>query len=571
VNDAMKKAGRLATAIGAVVGLLTTMAPAATTAFAATEPLFPNTSDAPVYVIGGGSEISIPAGTQLDWAYGDEGVLSSKPQSGAPADHDEVRLPAPSAKSDELVTFISAPGDERTPSKWKAYADRISFDAQRRGALYPTITPYSFTYGAIATVKSLGGTYSAGVAYTHTNGLYVDNAYYTALNIDAGTGGWTFATPKLANSSTTTLTVDRPSVAVNDSVTLTAHVTVGDDSAATGSVTFFEGTSAVGGPVTVTGGVATTTVPVTTAGNHSYTASFTPSGGGYTGSTSRAVSVTAGKAATATSLAASATSVTAGASVTLTATVTPATATGSVLFYDGATALGSSVALSGGSAAKRFTVTAGTHSYTAKYAGSSALAASTSAAVTVTVTAPSKRSTTTSLSARPTSVTTGAKTTLAATVTPSAATGRVQFYEGAKLLGSGSLSGGKASLVVTVGSAGSHSYTAKFVANDTYRESTSAVARVTATSKKFAKTAKPTISGTAKVGNKLTAKVKAWSPKATFKYQWFAGGKAIKAATKPTYQLAKSQKGKTITVKVTGSATGYLSVSLTSKATARVR
>ncbi len=73
------------------------------------------------------------------------------------------------------------------------------------------------------------------------------------------------------------------------------------------------------------------------------------------------------------------------------------------------------------------------------------------------------------------------------------------------------------------------------------------------------------------MGKKLTAKVKAWNPVATFTYQWYANGTAIKGATKSTWKLAKSQKGKKITVKVTGSRADYTTVSLTSKATGKVK
>jgi hypothetical protein len=63
------------------------------------------------------------------------------------------------------------------------------------------------------------------------------------------------------------------------------------------------------------------------------------------------------------------------------------------------------------------------------------------------------------------------------------------------------------------------------------------------------------ISGTNKVGKKLTAKYtksKAVSGvKYSYTYKWYANGKVIKGATKSTYKIAKKYKGKKITVKVT--------------------
>jgi hypothetical protein len=84
------------------------------------------------------------------------------------------------------------------------------------------------------------------------------------------------------------------------------------------------------------------------------------------------------------------------------------------------------------------------------------------------------------------------------------------------------------------------------------------------------KTPVPAIAGTAKVGQKLTANEKTWDDGVTFEYQWFAAGKAINGATDKTFALTAAQLGKAITVKVTGSLEGYVSVTKTSAATAKV-
>ena len=83
----------------------------------------------------------------------------------------------------------------------------------------------------------------------------------------------------------------------------------------------------------------------------------------------------------------------------------------------------------------------------------------------------------------------------------------------------------------------------------------------------FTATPTPKISGTVKVGKKLTAKAGTWGPApVTLKYQWKLNGKSITGATKSTYTLKKAQKGKSITVTVTGSKSGYTSVAKTSSA-----
>lgn len=82
--------------------------------------------------------------------------------------------------------------------------------------------------------------------------------------------------------------------------------------------------------------------------------------------------------------------------------------------------------------------------------------------------------------------------------------------------------------------------------------------------------ATPKITGTAKVGKKLTVTRGTWTPTPTFSYQWYAGTKAIAKATGLSFTLTKAQKGATITVKVTGKRAGYTTVTKTSAKTAKV-
>jgi hypothetical protein len=84
-------------------------------------------------------------------------------------------------------------------------------------------------------------------------------------------------------------------------------------------------------------------------------------------------------------------------------------------------------------------------------------------------------------------------------------------------------------------------------------------------------TAKPTISGTPAVGRTLTARPGAWTTRTAFGYAWFAEGVRIKGQTAKRLVLAKAQRGKQITVKVTGAEAGYASASRTSAKTPQVR
>lgn len=80
----------------------------------------------------------------------------------------------------------------------------------------------------------------------------------------------------------------------------------------------------------------------------------------------------------------------------------------------------------------------------------------------------------------------------------------------------------------------------------------------------------PTVSGTARVGRALTVTPGVWARGATLKYQWSADGVAVRGATATSFTPGAAQRGKSITVTVTGTLAGYTSVSKTSKPTAAV-
>ncbi|HSK33791.1 MAG TPA: hypothetical protein VK903_09920, partial [Propionicimonas sp.] len=76
----------------------------------------------------------------------------------------------------------------------------------------------------------------------------------------------------------------------------------------------------------------------------------------------------------------------------------------------------------------------------------------------------------------------------------------------------------------------------------------------------FATVPAPTITGTAKVGQVLTAVPGTYVPVAKPKYQWYRGSKAIKKATAATYLLKAADLGKVMKVRVTATRPGYVTV-----------
>ncbi|MEV8336961.1 Ltp family lipoprotein [Leucobacter sp. NPDC077196] len=83
-------------------------------------------------------------------------------------------------------------------------------------------------------------------------------------------------------------------------------------------------------------------------------------------------------------------------------------------------------------------------------------------------------------------------------------------------------------------------------------------------------TSTPKITGTAKYGAKLRASTGKWTSGTKFKYQWLQNGRPITKATSSSYKLKPSDVSKRISVKVTGSKTGFNSASKTSSATSKI-
>jgi len=82
----------------------------------------------------------------------------------------------------------------------------------------------------------------------------------------------------------------------------------------------------------------------------------------------------------------------------------------------------------------------------------------------------------------------------------------------------------------------------------------------------------PTLSGTAKVGRRLTAHFASWGP-GTVKLArvWLANGQPIKGATGDSLRLTAALRGKAISLRVTGTETGYITATVQSRATATVK
>jgi large repetitive protein len=246
----------------------------------------------------------------------------------------------------------------------------------------------------------------------------------------------------LEGTSTVVTSSANPS-AVGQSVTFTATV-----SAATGGVTpdgtvsFMDGTTILGTQTISAGGVATYAISTLTAGVHQITAVYNGDAAKQIqGSTSAILSQDV-QAPTTSTLTSSLNPSIYGNSVTFTATVPPSGSTaptGTVSFLDGAATIGTGT-LAGNPGVATFTISTlsvGTHSITASYAGDSKNGASTSLPVSQVI---NQASTATTVTAAPSPGIAGGPETITATVKLTAGsgtpTGTVTFTSGATQLGS---------------------------------------------------------------------------------------------------------------------------------------
>ena len=163
-----------------------------------------------------------------------------------------------------------------------------------------------------------------------------------------------------------------------------------------------------------------------------------------------------------------------GQSVTFTATVTGNSPTGTVQFLDGATSLGTPVALSAGVAAlSNSSLAVGPHSITAVYSGDASNPGSTSAALSETISL--KPSATTVVSSLNPSIA-GESVTFTATVTGTSPTGTVEFLSGSTSLGAPvALTSGGATFTTSSLPVGTDSITAVYSGDGSNSTSTSPI------------------------------------------------------------------------------------------------
>jgi Bacterial Ig-like domain (group 3) len=398
-----------------------------------------------------------------------------------------------------------------------------------------TVTPAAgAASGPTGSVTFLDGTtqigtaqLSNGSASLNTANLSAGNHFLTANysgdnNFAASSAKGITQTVNKRGTSTS-LTVNPNPANTGQTVTMNASVA---PAGATGSVTFFDGTTQLAS-MTIVNGNASFATSGLAAGTHTLTAIYNGDNNNNS-STSLPVNLTVNQPATATttSLTANPNPANAGQAVTLTATVTPSNSTGTVTFRDGQTSIGTGTLSNGTATFTTSNLAAGTHSLTAVYGGDPTHNSSTSAAVNEVI----KAATTTSLTASASSVAAGQPVTLTARVAPANATGTVTFSDGSFAVGAASVSNGIATFTTSSLAIGSHSLTAGYGGDASFSGSDSTPVTVTVTN--AATTATLSASATSiTVGQPVTFSVDVRPANATGTVTFVDGSTPIGTAT----------------------------------------
>ncbi len=330
-----------------------------------------------------------------------------------------------------------------------------------------------------STGKATFSTGSLSVA-THTiTASYAGSTAYASSASSAVT-----VTVKPPVPTTTSLTASPATITPGGNVLFTVTV-AGSGGTPSGSFTILDGSTLLYTGTLDPNGQAFFSITSLALGTHTVTTTYAGDAT-FATSTSTAVSVVVKNlTTTTTTLNASNFSPTAGTAVTITSNTigTGAAVTGTVTFKEGSTVLGTgTIDGSGNATLTTSTLTVGTHSIVATYAGNTTFSTSTSAVISITVKAAIAASSA-ALTASATTVTAGQGITFTLKVTSTATgtpTGTVSFKDGTTILSSATLDAtGTTTYLINTLSVGSHSITAVYSGDANFTTSTSNAVTVT--------------------------------------------------------------------------------------------
>ncbi|MDP9403998.1 MAG: Ig-like domain repeat protein [Actinomycetota bacterium] len=353
----------------------------------------------------GGATLDVSLG--FDPALGDSFIIINNdgddPVVGTFAGLREKAIFSVSERRFQITYMGGGNGNDVVLTRVDMAATSTSLSSSRGRSIYGQPVTFVATITSTAADPTGTVTFAEGSALIGTARLDADGvARFTTSTLHAGAhtliaeyGGNPVHAPSTSASFTQMVDKDTSTVSVTTSpenpvlgepVSFSAVVTTANGGAATGTVTFTDGSTPLGTADIGSDNTATFTTSALSVGEHAVTASYSGDDN-VTASTSEAVSRSVGKAAAGVTLASSANPSPAAEPVTLTATVTApgegmAVPSGTVTFHDGDAILGSIALDAAGSAALTVSLDAGEHIITATYEGDANYLSATSDPVT---------------------------------------------------------------------------------------------------------------------------------------------------------------------------------------------
>ncbi len=364
-----------------------------------------------------------------------------------------------------------------------SHGQSVTFTATvtSQGTGTPTGT-VTFTDGAtILGLVSLTNGMAIQSISTLTTGTHSITASYSGDSSFASSSSSSLTQTVNRAASTTVVSAGVNPSTYAQSISLSATVTPLYGGSATGTVTFYDGTTTLG-TVNLSGNIASLSGITLAAGSHAITATYSGDNN-FLGSTSAPLTEIVNPATTATTLISTGNPVAPNQPVTYTATITSqygGATTGTVSFKDGnATTL---VSVTGANAVLTKTYsTTGTHSVTATYSGDSNNAGSISGTLKEYVEIlPVASKTVVTTSGSPSFI--DQAVTFTATITstygqiPDGET--VTFYDGTAVLGTGTTASGMATFTTSALSGKSHTIKAAYIGDATFKSSSGTVTQV---------------------------------------------------------------------------------------------
>jgi hypothetical protein len=343
-----------------------------------------------------------------------------------------------------------------------------------------TDQPVTFTATLSSTSATGTVTFTNGATVLGTSNVTNGVATVTTSTLPVGANNITAAysgdtNNEAATASLTETIISKPTANValvsslnpspyGQAVTFTATI----PSAATGTITFYDGAVALGISPVVGGAAALTTSTLTT-GSHVITASYSGDST-YGTATSAALNQVVNKLTPVLPPpVVSAPTITSGSPETITEAV-PSGVSGPVTFYNDGTPIGTAPIIGGVATITVTNLPVGSDPITASTPGDANNNPATSPATTVTVTKPSSTVTLAS-SLNPSSY--GQAVVFTATLSSSSATGTVTFTDGATPLGTAPVTNGQAAITTSSLATGTHTITASYAGDTNYGAATS--------------------------------------------------------------------------------------------------